>query len=93
MDPAERRAGQKMLRKSLNIAERDADAAEDFADDPTAFDCSTVSLIYKCPQRKAAGIAQAGGFSGLLFLPERPRLRRRTYFLVDQPLPSPAMCA
>ena len=87
-----------MLRKSLNIAERDADAAEDFADDPTAFDCSTVSLIYKCPQRKAAGIAQAGGFSGLLFLPERPRLRRRTeqtgtYFLVDQPVPSPAMWA
>ena len=33
-----------MLRKRLNIAGRGADAAEDFADDPTASGCLTVSL-------------------------------------------------
>lgn len=64
-----------MLRKISSFAERDADAAEDFADDPTASGCSIVFNIYKCPQLLAAGIAQAGGFSGLIFLrPSRCRL-------------------
>lgn len=66
-----------MLRKSPRLAERDADAAEDFADDPTAARRSIVFHIYRCPQRFAAGIAQAGGFL-------------RPYFFAAQPVPSPA---
>lgn len=67
-----------MLRKSPRLAEWDADAAEDFADDPTAARRSIVYKIYRCPQHFAAGIAQAGGFSGLIFLrPNQCRLPPR----------------